>query len=316
MSKFFAWFATPVGKKFVGIAAVTTTCGVFSAHYFPQTFLLKNYYHDFVTMRKNGNPLPVTPKLTALVNEVFDDLKLDEYKRVIIKPFMVFGFDVWHAGFLSSRFGSLIGLPINFTYTDEKLINKESILINNEPVEWNSEEAKQLIDSLMLSEEAKKYAIAREILMTDNTNVTTQAIVSSLLVGACYGFTSHLNESLKNFQKPQSLRVLFYGIMGTFFWGLWTMQKDAWTRYIEADVDKLLAQLGPVYVKGGHEYYEKLAKRNAALRRLLGGEGQNLYTANGNEVIWLRQKRLPVSYRKQYFGDLLKNYEVTNAQAS
>lgn len=316
MSKFFAWFAKPVGRKFVAGAAVTTACGVFSAHYFPQTFLLKNFYYDFVTMRKNGNPLPVTPKLISLFNKVIDDLSLDKYKRIGIQPFMIFGYDVWHAGFLSSRFGALIGLPINFTYTDKDSINKESILIDNDPVDWNREDAKHLIDSLILSEEAKKYAIAREILMTDNSNVTVQAIVSSLLIGTCYGFTAHLNESLKNFQKPQSLRVIFYSIMGTFFWGIWTMQKDTWTRLFETEVDQSLAQLGPVYVKGGHEYYDKLAKRNAALRTLLGDKGKNLYTANGNEIIWLRQKRLPVSYRKQFFEELLKKNEVTNVQAA
>lgn len=239
-----------------------------------------------------------------------NDLNFPEYKKNGVQPFMVFGFDIWHAGFLTSRFGVLIGIPINFTYTDKSTVDKESIAINNEPVNWNREDSQQLIDSLILSDDAKKYAIAREILMSDGHNLTIQSLTSSIIAGTCYGFTAHMNDSLNNWAKPRILRLSFYSIMAAFFWGLYTMQKDALIRYTESGVDEHLAQLGPAYVKGGHEFYDKIANRNAALRTLLGPSGQNLYTANGNDVIWLRQKKLPISYRKQFFGDKLKTPEV------
>lgn len=52
MRALLAWFARPSGRRFVGVVAATTTCGIFAVQYLPQTFFLKNYYHDLVTMRK------------------------------------------------------------------------------------------------------------------------------------------------------------------------------------------------------------------------------------------------------------------------
>lgn len=48
----------------------------------------------------------------------------------------------------------------------------------------------------------------------------------------------------------------------------------------------------------GVSFYEKLLKKNIALRNLIGG---NIYTALGNENFFLRQKSLPLTIRKSFF---------------
>lgn len=46
-----------------------------------------------------------------------------------IKPFTVFGFDVFNAGTLYSKFGAIVGIPINFSYSSTEDIEKSDIMV-------------------------------------------------------------------------------------------------------------------------------------------------------------------------------------------
>lgn len=56
-------------------------------------------------------------------------LQIGEDEKSLFKPFTVLGFDMFHAGTSYSKFGAIIGLPINFTYEDVDKIDKKQIKV-------------------------------------------------------------------------------------------------------------------------------------------------------------------------------------------
>ncbi|XP_034936759.1 transmembrane protein 177 [Chelonus insularis] len=306
-----AWFTTSRGQFYMKIAATGTAFGIFSIQYLPHTFLL-NHYRDFVGLRRNGKPYPLTAELKNTFDKVLDDIKVPAFSRKFLEPFMVYGYDVWHAGSIYGYCGAKIGLPINYTYKKPGEIDKSGIIINDEFVNWNRKEARSLLEALILPENAKKFAIAREIFMVDNHNAIIQPLISCFLFFTYYILTSSINERMQLFDKPRQLRYFIYGALGLFMWGIWAMQKDVMTRYYEYDADERASKLGIEYTKGGLEFYSKVIQRNIALRELGGSNGAKTYTKGGNDTITFREKHIPNTSRKQFFEQALKDHETGN----
>ncbi|XP_011305299.1 transmembrane protein 177-like [Fopius arisanus] len=305
MASRLAWFLTRTGRTFVAVSATAACVTTSLATYLPHTFML-NQYRDLVAMRKNNDPFEVPPKLQSLFSSVLDDLSFDDYYRLLSKSFMVFGFDVYHMGSLSARTGTYIGFPINFTYDSTSAVKKNDIFMNEEPINWNREDAKQLLESLILSDDAKKYAMAREVLMTKSNQILWHSINSGMLTAGCYGFTSKANASLDLYTRPRALRVILYTLSCLFFWGVWCMQKDSLIRFYESRADEHLAQLGDNYIRGGIEYYDKILQRNKALKTLGGPQGAKTFNTDGDETFLFRQKHLPITHRKEFLEKKLK----------
>lgn len=61
-------------------------------------------------------------------------------------------------------------------------------------------------------------------------------------------------------------------------------------------------------IETGIRFYDKLLKKNVALRNLTG---ENIYSAKGNENFFLRQKSLPLTIRKSFFE--MKKKELDDA---
>lgn len=110
---------------------------------------------------------------------------------------------------------------------------------------------------------------------------------------------------------PLSLRAVLYTLVGTFATGTYFLMKDITEVYYESGVDKKLCALGSDFVESGVIFYEKILERNQALRELMGREGENKYSKLGNENFGLRQPRLALIHRKQFFEERLK--ELQNA---
>jgi hypothetical protein len=75
--------------------------------------------------------------------------------------------------------------------------------------------------------------------------------------------------------------------------------------------DEKLASFGKGFIEAGYRFYDKLLKKNIAVRELTGDHSE--YTALGNENFYLRQKRLPLTVRKNCFKlklDELKKKEA------
>lgn len=250
-------------------------------------------------------PVPLSEIVTKRWNQVLEDLSLPLYEKKYLEPFTVFGFNLFRAGSVNSRWGAIIGIPINFTYRSTKTVDPSPIQVNNEPVNWNRQDAKDLLDALVLSEDAQRYGMAREILMAKNDGPLVRSSLAAFMVSSVYLIGRGMNDKLNLLPQPRSVRIFFYSIATAFSYAVWAVQKDIINVYWEKEADSAIAQLGDRYKRGAVEFYEKEIKKNLALRTLLGADGEGAYTPAGNEKFLFRQPTIPLDQRKQFFVDLL-----------
>lgn len=72
-----------------------------------------------------------------------------------------------------------------------------------------------------------------------------------------------------------------------------------------------MSNFGREFIEAGIGFYDKLLKKNIACRQLSGDETE--YTALGNENFIFRQKRLPLTIRKTFFEEKLKELDEKEA---
>lgn len=178
--------------------------------------------------------------------------------------------------------------------------------VNQKSINWSSEIGIKLADALILPEKVQEFAICREILMTKNNKIIYESMYPFLSIFFAYNLSQYLNKRLNLYAAPTYIRSFMYSIVGLFSLGTYFLFKDMTEVAYETEVDKDLCKLGPEYIESGIIFYDKLLKRNQALRELMGKEGERKYSKLGNENFGLRQPRLALVHRKQYFSQKLK----------
>lgn len=171
---------------------------------------------------------------------------------------------------------------------------------------WGTEEAELFAKSLVLSENAQLYCIAREMKMAQTPKIFYDCMYASFPVFTYYGVTNYVNTKFNLYARPVALRLIFYVLGGTLAIGQYFLFNDYTQTYFEKKVDQELKEKNKIFIEGGKETYGKMMARNVALRELLGSAGKKLYTALGNENTLLRQKHLPLSDRRLFFENALK----------
>lgn len=171
-----------------------------------------------------------------------------------------------------------------------------------------------LKSSLILSDNAKKYAICREILLRNTLQLYLQSCYPSFIM-ISLNYLSYLSKGyLGIHNNPPLIRGMFYTVLTAFGFSLWFFIKDNTSLYYENLVEHQICALGQQYIEGGLEYYTKLLERNKALREL-SSRGSSKYTVTGNETIPFRNKTIPLTVRQQFFQEKLdginsgKSYE-------
>ncbi|GFG35324.1 hypothetical protein Cfor_10320 [Coptotermes formosanus] len=313
--KAFAWFTTEHGKRFVFGGVCCLAIGIPSTNFLSHTFLL-NKYKEIVQMYGLGVGVPLSARVTKYIQDVMDDMQLPDKKRKLIKPFTVYGFDMFHAGCTHTTRGAIIGIPSNFGYESTLDVDRTNVLVNLDQVSWGSEAGKNLLQAMVLSEEARKFAIGREIAYAQTPYVYTDSIFPPLVITSMYAFTTNCNKRLDFFKRPFALRAILYTLIGLFGFGSWAFMKDFTTVYYENQVDKEMCALGESYIKGGIEFYSKLLNRNIALRKLMGKKGEKLYTVTGNDQYMLRQLHMPLTLRKEYCVSQLEKLAKQHATSA
>lgn len=82
----------------------------------------------------------------------------------------------------------------------------------------------------------------------------------------------------------------------------------------DESTDEELATFGKTFLEAGIRFYDKLLKKNIAVRELTGDDSE--YTALGNENFILRQKRLPLVSRKSFLEEKLKELDEKEKSAT
>ncbi|XP_026315529.1 transmembrane protein 177 isoform X2 [Hyposmocoma kahamanoa] len=261
-----------------------------------------------VILQDNGKPQELSNELQKRCEQCLDILKLPDVHRRLITPFSVYGYDLFHAGSSKSKFGVAVGIPVNFTYKSiaDILNDNNNIQVNQKTVDWESEVGKKLANALILPEKVQQFALCREILMCLNHKILLEATYPFTCMFLAYNVSTYLNNKLNLYKMPTATRGILYSIVGLFSLGTYFLMKDMTEVYYETQVDKKLCELGPDFIESGVIFYDKLLQRNQALRELMGSEGERKYSKLGNENYFLRQPRMALIHRKQFFEERLK----------
>lgn len=163
---------------------------------------------------------------------------------------------------------------------------------------WTAPDGMALASSLVLSDAAQKFALAREISHSSSNLVTTHAALNGASIFALYFLSRQFNRKAKLFARPLKLRVVLYSLLGGLVGTLWLFIKDFTTYQSELQADEEAASLSEEYARGAVEFYNKTLQRNVALRSLLGSEGPKAYTAAGNLLETFRTKHVPYVVRR------------------
>jgi hypothetical protein len=233
-----------------------------------------------------------------------NSLKITDSERNYFTPYMVTGFDLYSFGSTKLLNGTFIGIPINYSYTAADEIPKGDVMVKGSTqIEWNSEGGRLLQEGLVLTEPEQVFGMCKEIC----EGMTHKVLLNSLYLVASglfyYAFTSTLNAKNKLFQRPLSLRVMLYTLAGMFTTGIYWTVKDATQIYVDRTIDEHLAGLGLTFLASGVCFYDKLIKKNMAIRELTGDDQ---YTAKGNHNHLLRTMTKPLTERKAFFEEKFK----------
>ncbi|XP_015436528.1 PREDICTED: transmembrane protein 177 [Dufourea novaeangliae] len=287
-----------------------STVGASCAIALPNTYFLEKYRQIRAKYRIDQTEITVSEKCQKRFQEVLDDLKLSEELKERIKLFHVYGNNVFSAGTLHKHHGLVIGIPMNFEYENIDSIDKDMRFLENKFVDWNSKIAKDFLKSLIFSENAQKFSIAREILMTKQSDQRLCLLQLFMHITIVYGlYDMIVCRPSKLSPRKNLIRYVFGSIFFIVGIAVWIAIRDLSVYESEIKVDELLSKLGPKYIQGGNEFYNKLLNRNIALRSLLGDDGKKLFTVNGNDNYLIRHRGVPLFYRKSYFDSKLQNIE-------
>ena len=213
------------------------------------------------------------------------------------------------SGKLSS--GVLVGVPYFFNYNKRDDVETERLKVSHTKIDWESPVAKDLIDSFVLSDCAKNYAILRQIYQGN-----TYGAYSSGVLGTILGYLSYVSGSaLRHHYKLEYVlktpaRVMVYGMVAVVWACLYVTLKDMISCRRETIGDRFACNHGHGMWRGGLEYYNKQINRHKALRELMGGEGPGVYTAGGNYVqAAIRKPHLDITQRRDFIQRKMDNYE-------
>jgi len=78
---------------------------------------------------------------------------------------------------------------------------------------------------MVLSEEAQKFAIGREIAHVQTPYVYMNSAFPAAVIVSMYAFTTNCNNRLYLFSRPLALRAILYCLVGLFGFGSWAFMK-------------------------------------------------------------------------------------------
>ncbi|XP_064456591.1 transmembrane protein 177-like [Ornithodoros turicata] len=310
-SRLGAFFLTPQGQQVSGGVACFASIAGFAAYYVPNTFCLDKY-RQIVQHYRYGMPMELSEEVQTRANEVLTESTVKQSRKALIRFFTVAKLDTFIAGSTSSRYGALIGIPPNFSYTAPNQVETQLMAVaNTEEPKWSAKEGQQLKEALVLSDRAQKFAIARELYWANTYYVEVRAFALSINILNAYILGRLLNTRLNLYHRvPRRIRIMLYGVLAAFGGTMFLFIKDASTQYWERDADDSAARMGSDYLLGGIEYYEKMLRRNRCLRELMGGAGASAYTSKGNEESFVRMAHLPLTHRLDRLRKMLEEQQV------
>lgn len=242
------------------------------------------------------------------------DSNLEKEQRKKIRFFYIIGHEPFHAGGTDSPWGAIIGLPFFFGETEEFRI-KDLRVQRKETIDWIIE-GQDLLDSLVLTDSAKKFAIMREIYSLNYLEVITNAFVTAGCIVMPAKFAERINYVSKAFERlALRQRILRYLLMYVGGYCLYRLLKDPLKHISDEKADRMAAETSIEYLSGGIEFYERTLMKHKALEELANSRFKT-YDEKGNENYFLMAPKLPTLKRLENLQKMkkekVKKAEETN----
>jgi len=153
-------------------------------------------------------------------------------------------------------------------------------------IEWGSEVGVKLMQTLVLSNEEKRFLTQRLIQEADAVNTLATEVVGVMLPTFIAGF---LNYTFKKWNhmtyRYRSRPILLPFYLTTTVGALLIAdygQKISRT-FVDTESDRITAEIGEAYLQGGESYYKKLMERNRCINQLLEKSKMNrMYDQDGD----------------------------------
>ncbi|XP_072030324.1 transmembrane protein 177-like [Amphiura filiformis] len=171
----------------------------------------------------------------------------------------------------------------------------------------NSEEGQKLKKALSFSQNARKFALAKELSLIHKNFPMNSIVLAPCFITANFGLVALLQitnlVALPNYILLILLTIPLYCV--------YQFAMSIITEKMDLKCDEKLIELGAAYREGGVEYYEKRLEKNIALRKLLGKKGEKLFTYYGNEkpggFFGLRSFGAPITQKLNRMQKALNN---------
>uniref|UniRef100_A0A1I7YBL4 Transmembrane protein n=1 Tax=Steinernema glaseri TaxID=37863 RepID=A0A1I7YBL4_9BILA len=178
-------------------------------------------------------------------------------------------------GSLGVRMGARIALPFYARFETEDDVreycrkNLEPLNFRGEPacVIWDSEAGRELIDSFLLSDKAKRFLIMRDLYSHDGWNAyASRAISWATWTTFSSIFTYWLHWSSRLCKGTALSFAVIYSLFVAVAWYASSEWYRLYRYMTDIYADSVSAHLSFDHCAGGKEYYWKMLKRNRILR--------------------------------------------------
>ena len=163
---------------------------------------------------------------------------------------------------------------------------------------------------MVLSDNAKRFAIAREVYRGKTNQYLTNGLILPTFIGIGYLMSRAINKKLHLFKRPPVFRGIMYCIMATVSIYTAVLFEDMNKYYTDIDLDEKTCKLGVEYTKGGIELYDNTIRWNKAFRLLaFDNLGKDMFNLEGNHwpSLFRPYKHIPFTLRRQTCVDAMKS---------
>jgi len=266
------------------------------------------YELHVVDQASNRVPLPLPASLVDVVRKEL--IKTYPDKSDKIESFYSCNHDsVPTAGSIRNKKGGILGLPFNFKYTSDSQIQELLDVLKAGEIEFSSDHlALNFARTMILSDAAKRFAISRAIhqLSYDVFKWKLAALTTGCFSGAFLWIMCQVTMDLaKSAVVARSVAVASVVVAFANF----VLIRALIMNHIDRKADQKCADMGPDYVAGGHEYYDKIITRNKVARLL----GCKLFNEFGNETAVFTLKTRTVN-RYDEFNSYCKSLSKTSPE--
>ena len=295
-NKYYNSFHTVQGGRRVGFVWIGASMLAAIYQLGPHTFgkdAVKAVYENY----SKGFPTPVSRQMKSLRNEVLEDMGLEGNQNMFVlaldEP----------AGW-GDPGNELIGYPPYFDFSKPQEVpldkmrfggggmRKAELLTRRQA---DLPEARLFCDAMVLSPEAKKFALARELKKVGYGPQYYFSFLHASWILFTYNIARHGNQKLGLFKKGRKplFRLMWYAGLAPTMVLSYFLAKDLISRQIEKASVSAAAGLGPTYAKGGEEYYNQMLLRNKCIGKF--EEPYRRFNLEGELIQGLlRTKRVPL----------------------